>query len=276
MAAIAMTAHRTCSPDGAERNPGCHRRIDIAPGFASLHPATAAGPIDIAQIGRTLLNEVQNSQGAAMETAEDIALIRRMAEERAVCRVLNVWAYSRDSGDWDSLRNCFHPDGTIIVSWFSGSAADFVERSKAITQARRPQERSKHLLGNMRADVNGSRAVLEADAAIMVREVIDEHLFDCVSHSRFFHLMEKRNGEWRILRANCIYEKDRMDPVIPGSVPPSFYDQIDLSGPDNGFAFMRFRQTKKGRTIPPVPMAGSVEEAKLRADARTWLAGKST
>ena len=198
---------------------------------------------------------------------------RRMAEERAVCRVLQVWAYSRDGGDWDALRNCFHPDGTITVSWYSGPASGFVDRSMAMGKERRPEERSKHLLGNMRAEVNGDRAILEADTVITVREFIDDHLFDFASHARFYHLVEKRGGEWRILQANCIYEKDRLEPVIPGSVPASFYDQVDLSGPDNGFAFMKFRQTKKGRAIPKVPMAGSAEETALREAAKRWLNG---
>ena len=198
---------------------------------------------------------------------------RRMAEERAVCRVLQVWAYSRDGGDWDALRNCFHPDGTITVSWYSGPTSGFVDRSMAMGKERRPEERSKHLLGNMRAEVNGDRAILEADTVITVREFIDGHLFDFASHARFYHLVEKRGGEWRILQANCIYEKDRLEPVIPGSVPASFYDQVDLSGPDNGFAFMKFRQTKKGRAIPKVPMAGSAEETALREAAKRWLNG---
>ena len=216
---------------------------------------------------------------AAKKAAEKVvqkssALAHRMAEERAVCRVLQVWAYSRDSGDWDALRNCFHPDGTITVSWYSGPASGFVERSMAMGKERRPEERSKHLLGNMRAEVNRNRAVLESDTVITVREFIDGHLFDFASNARFFHRVEKRNGEWRILRANCIYEKDRLEPVIPGSVPASFYDQVDLTGPDSGFAFMRFRQTKKGRAIPKVPLAGSAEEIKLRAEAKAWLAAK--
>jgi len=210
----------------------------------------------------------------AKKTNSDNTLAHRMAEERAVCRVLQVWAYSRDSGDWESLRNCFHPNGTITVSWYSGPASGFVERSMAMGKERRPQERSKHLLGNMRAEVNGNRAVLEADTVITVREFIDEHLFDFASNARFYHLLEKHSGEWRILRANCIYEKDRLEPVIPGSVPAAFYDQVDLTGPDNGFAFMRFRQTKKGRAIPKVPLAGSAEESALRAEAKRWLAGK--
>jgi len=213
------------------------------------------------------------AEATLMDDAEDRSLAHRMAQERAVCRVLQVWAYSRDQGDWDALRNCFHPDGTITVSWYSGPASGFVERSMAMGQERRPEERSKHLLGNMRAEVNGNRAILEADTVITVREFIDGHLFDFASHARFFHLVEQRGGEWRILQANCIYEKDRLEPVIPGSVPASFYDQVKLEGPDNGFAFMRFRQIKKGRTIPKVPLAGTPEEAALRAEAKRWLAG---
>lgn len=215
------------------------------------------------------------TEATMTDSAKDSTLAHRMAEERAVCRVLQVWAYSRDQGDWDALRNCFHPDGTITVSWYSGPASGFVERSMAMGKERRPEERGKHLIGNMRAEVAGNRAVLEADTVITVREFIDGHLFDFASNARFFHLMEKRNGEWRILHANCIYEKDRLEPVIPGSVPASFYDQVALSGPDNGFAFMRFRQTKKGRTIPTgLPLAGSAEEAALRAEARQWLDGR--
>jgi hypothetical protein len=210
---------------------------------------------------------------AADEAMTADAMAHRMAQERAVCRVLQVWAYSRDQGDWDALRNCFHPDGTITVSWYSGPASGFVERSMAMGKERRPEERSKHLLGNMRAEVTGTRAVLEADTVITVREFIDGHLFDFASNARFFHLMEQRDGEWRIWQANCIYEKDRLEPVIPGSVPASFYDQVKLEGPGNGFAFMRFRQIKKGRTIPNVPLAGTPEEAALRAQAQRWLMG---
>jgi hypothetical protein len=211
---------------------------------------------------------------AAEGAVSEVALAHRMAEERAVCRVLQVWAYSRDLGEWDGLRACFHDDATITVSWYSGPASGFIERSMAMVKDRRPEERAKHLLGNMRADVNGHRALLEADAQITVREYIDGHLFDFASSARFYHLMEKRDGVWRIYRANCIYEKDRLDPVVPGSVPSSFYEQIALAGPESGFACMRLRQTKKGRTIPTgLPLAGSREEAALRAHGQRWLAG---
>ena len=198
----------------------------------------------------------------------------RAIEEAAVCKIRRVWAFSRDRGDWDSLRACFHPDATITVAWYSGPASGFIERSIAMAEARRPEEHHKHWLGNMRAEVHGARAVLETDAMVLIREHIDEHLFDYCSYLRFYDLVEKRDGAWRLFKASCIYEKDRLDPVIPGTVPATFYKDIELVGAEAGFAFMRFRQMKKGRSVPStVVIAGSPGEDALRREARSWLSG---
>src|SRR5262245_19740086 len=198
----------------------------------------------------------------------------RVSEEAAVCEVRRLWAFSRDRGEWDTLRACFHPDATITVAWYSGPASGFVERSIAMAAARRPEEHYKHWLGNMHADVNGARAVLETDAMVLIREYIDEHLFDYCGHLRFYDLVEKRDGVWRLLKASCIYEKDRLDPVVPGAVPASFHAGIALTGPDAGFAFMRFRQIKKGRSVPSaIVIAGSPADDALRREARAWLSG---
>jgi SnoaL-like domain len=195
-------------------------------------------------------------------------------EEDAVRDVRRRWAFSRDQGDWESLRDCFHPDATITVAWYSGPAAGFIERSIAMAGHRRPEEHHKHWLGNMRADVVGPRAVLETDAMVLIREYVDEYLFDYCCHLRFYDLVEKRDGVWRLSKASCIYEKDRLDPVIPGTVPPSFFAAIDPSGSDAGFAYMRFRQHKKGRAVPAgIVIVGSEAEQELREEGRTWLSG---
>ena len=82
----------------------------------------------------------------------------------------------------------------------------------------------------MRADINGTRAVAETDAMVLIREFIDGHLFDYCCQLRFYDLLEKRDGVWRLVKASCIYEKDRLDPVVPGAVPASFYEQVALDG----------------------------------------------
>jgi hypothetical protein len=181
--------------------------------------------------------------------------LARAAEEQAICNVRRRWAFARDQGEWEALRGCFHPDATITVAWYSGPAAGFVERSIAMAAHRRAEEHHKHWLGNMRAEINGDRAVLETDAMVLIREYIDAHLFDYCCHLRFYDLLAKRDGVWRLSKASCIYEKDRLDPVVPSTVPASFFAAIELVRPDAGFAYMEAEQT-------------------LREEGMAWLAGE--
>jgi hypothetical protein len=199
----------------------------------------------------------------------------QLADLEAIREVRRAWAFARDLGEWDALARCFHPEATITVSWYSGPALAFVERSRQMGNVRRPEERNKHLLGNMRARVNGTRATLETDIQIAIREYLDDYLFDYTAWARFYDLFEKRGGEWRISKMSCIYDKDRLDPVIPNSVPNTFYNAVPLTGIQSGFAFMGFRQIKKGRTIPEgIVLGDSDGEKKLKEEGARWLTGQ--
>jgi hypothetical protein len=200
--------------------------------------------------------------------------LQRIVDEYELARVRRVWAFSRDHSDWDTLETCFHPEATVVVSWYEGSAKGFIERSKEAAKNRKPEERSAHSLGNFRATARRNRGVLETDVQILNRDYLDGHLFDCTCYGRFYDFMEKRDGVWRIARWTCIYDKDRLDPVMPQSVPASFYQELAFSGPGNGVAFMRLRQKKKGRTVPTgLIMGDSDAERRLRAEGEAWLAG---
>lgn len=203
------------------------------------------------------------------------AQLTRLVDEFEVRRVRQVWAFSRDHGEWETMRSCFHPDATVLVSWFSGTAANFVERTVAMTNERRPEERSKHWFGNTRTKIKGDRAILETDALVLGRDFLDGHLFDFTIYGRMYDRIERRQGVWRILRMVFVYDKDRLDPVVPGSVPAAYFDKMPVIGPDSGVAFMRFRQTKKGRTVPPdIIIGGSDGERRLKQDAEAWLEGR--
>jgi hypothetical protein len=204
----------------------------------------------------------------------DISRMQRMLDEYEIMRVRRLWAYSRDHGDWETLKTCFHTDATVVVSWFEGTAEEFVERTKQMAAARKPEERSQHALGNYMATVRGDRGILEADMQVLSRDYLDGHLFDCICYGRFYDMFEKRNGEWRIAKWTCIYDKDRLDPVLPAAIPSSFYQSFRLEGEDSSFAFMRLRQVKKGRTVPRgLVMGGSEGERQLKCEGEKWLAG---
>jgi len=206
-----------------------------------------------------------------MDRSAELVLL---ADEMQVCNVRRHWAFRLDLHELDALRECFHPGASVTVSWFSGPIETFIERTKGLFAARKPEEHRKHWLGNMRAEVAGTRAVLETDVQIIIREYIGEALYDCVSYARFYDLMEKRDGVWRIGEWQTIYDKDRVDPVVPAADPAPFYAQAVFKGADSGFAFMKLRQAMKGRTVPAsIVIAGTDAEAKLRQRGARWLAG---
>jgi SnoaL-like domain len=191
-----------------------------------------------------------------------------------ICNVRRVLVFSLDLGEWETLQSCFTPDATVTVSWYSGPIAGFIERSKEIVGTRKPEEHRKHWLGNMRSEIKGTRAVLETDVMILIREYIDRSLFDYTSYARFYDFLEKRDGIWRIHEWNCIYDKDRLDPVVRSWDASSVYAPVVLEGPESAFAFMRLRQAKRGRTVPDaVVIRDSEGERKLRQRGKDWLAG---
>jgi hypothetical protein len=191
-----------------------------------------------------------------------------------ICNVRRAFAFNLDLGEWDALESCFHPDASVTVSWYSGPLGGFIERSKAMAAGRKPEEHRKHWLGNMRAEVNGTRALLETDVLILIREFIDGSLLDYTSYARFYDLFEQRAGVWRILEWHCIYDKDRLDPVVPASDASPLHAQAALEGPESGFAFMRLRQSKRGRTVPQsVVIRDTAGERRLRRRGEDWLAG---
>ena len=188
--------------------------------------------------------------------------------------VRRVWAFSLDLGEWDTLQSCFHPDATIAVSWYCGPVGGFIAHSKDMVGGRKPEKHRKHWLGNMRTEIKGTRAVLETDVLILIREFIDGALFDYTSYARFYDLLKKRDGVWRIFDWNCIYDKDRLDPVVPAWDASAVYAQAVLEGPQSGFAFMKLRQGKRGRAIPETVVIRDTEaERSLRRRGRSWLAG---
>jgi hypothetical protein len=59
-----------------------------------------------------------------------------MEDEHKIASLLIRWGHARDSGDWETLADCFHDDATIHISWISASAREFVERSRIMIEAR--------------------------------------------------------------------------------------------------------------------------------------------
>jgi len=120
---------------------------------------------------------------------------------------------SRDLGRWDTMRDCFHPDSIVNISWFNGSGPEFVDGS--IDMAKRGMC-AKHRLAPILVELSGKRAVARLTAIIDIPTVIDGVDLVLSAHARFVYRVEKRDGEWRIYSFECIYMRDELTSAIPG------------------------------------------------------------
>lgn len=151
-----------------------------------------------------------NMSGIPRDAADIVAITQLVVLEREC----------RDLGRWERMRECFHPDAVVRLSWFSGSGADFVTGS--IDMARRGVL-AKHRLGPVLVRLAGPRAVASLGATIDIPTQVGAIEAQLSSHARFMYRTERRGDEWRIAGFDAVYVRDELTAAIPGQtlqVPP--------------------------------------------------------
>ena len=97
-------------------------------------------------------------------------------------------------------------------------------------------------------------------------------LCDVLCTGRFYDFLEKREGKWGIVLRQPIYEKDRMDPVTPGSAPA--LDRALLEQFPVGYRHLAYLQTRIGYTVKrDMPGLMGPEVEALYARGAAWLKG---
>ena len=193
---------------------------------------------------------------------------------QAITNLQMTWGQARDRGEWDVLRNCFQPDGTIHIAWISGPAQDFVDRSAAMIAEFKEGEYAKHMFGGTRVQLNCDRAYCQSHVNHVARVIVDDIEFDWEFWGQFHDLIERReDGVWRLFRKSMVYEKDRLDPVHAEDVPAGYFDDIDLTDFPKQVRFICWRLIKNGRK-PATDMVviNSQEEKTLVTDSLAWMA----
>jgi hypothetical protein len=139
--------------------------------------------------------------------------VREAADVSAITQLILRERESRDTGRWEEMRDCFHPDSQIRVSWFRGNGADFVQGS--IDMAAR-KVLARHRLGPIRVVLSGDRAGATMSAIIDIPTPLDGIEMNLLSYTRFVYRAERRNGHWRIFSFDAIYLRDELTPAVPG------------------------------------------------------------
>jgi SnoaL-like domain len=201
------------------------------------------------------------------------ALPEHFLDRLAIIEVVQNWALWRDAGFWERFATVWHDDGWMSATWFQGPASSFIEVSRA------GFERGVsilHFLGGSSVDISGHRAIAQTKMTINQRAQVEGQWVDVVCTGRFYDFFEKRklNGtdQWRIVRRQPIYEKDRLDCLDPSVSLPLDAQLLDQF--PEGYKHLAYLQSKVGFTIKrDMPgLKGAVVQA-LYARGEKWLAG---
>lgn len=194
------------------------------------------------------------------------------ADTLAIRDVVENWAVWRDAGDWERFATVWHSDGYMTATWFQGSASDFIAVSRKGFES---GVRILHFLGGTSIDVRGDRAIAQTKMTINQRAEVHGVEADVVCTGRFYDFFAKVDGEWKIVRRQPIYEKDRLDVVDPAATVTLDKDQ--LARFPVGYRHLAYLQTEAGFQIKD-GLPGLTGEAveNLYAEGNAWLAGSPT
>ncbi|MFD4542944.1 nuclear transport factor 2 family protein [Streptomyces bauhiniae] len=185
-------------------------------------------------------------------------------DRQDIADLMTGWIH-RDLGEWDRLKDLFHPDGQIEITWFEGRAYDFVDASARMGAS---AFRTKHLITApvVTFAADGLRAVSETNAVI-IGENVDLRL-GCNGHNRFIDRLEKRDGVWRISDRKSVYDFGTF--TFPAGIVdidtetvaryPREYAALAYLLEASGFPVRRIFATK-----------GSDLERDIKQSAFTWL-----
>lgn len=178
--------------------------------------------------------------------------------------LMNGWMH-RDLGEWAQLRDLFHPDGTIEITWFEGLGSDFVEGSMRMGAS---DLRTKHLIATPAVTFNatGSKAILETNAIIIAENV--KLNIGCECHNRFYDLAEKRDGVWRLFHRQSVYDMGTFTfPMGPVAI-----DQSIVAKYPREYAALAYLLEQSGFPLGRVfATRGSELETTMKAEAKRWL-----
>lgn len=124
--------------------------------------------------------------------------LEALLDKQAIEEVLMRYARTVDWLDEDGQASCFWPDADIDYGFYKGDGAGW---TPVVMEVEKSAERRWHLCGGLMISVDGDHASSEC-YGITVSCAADEsgqkvdHLFG----GRYLDELEKRAGEWRIIK----------------------------------------------------------------------------
>lgn len=186
-----------------------------------------------------------------------------LQDRQDIADLMTGWIH-RDLAEWDQLLELFHDDGIIEVTWFEGLFGEFVKGSQKMGNS---GFSTKHVIGSPVITFNGDRAIVETNA-IIIGENASLGL-GCNGHNRFYDLVEKRDGVWRIVKRQSIYDMGNF--TFPVGVVD--IDQTTVAKYPREYAALAYLLEKSGFPVKRVfATKFSQQEREMKAKGKQWLA----
>jgi len=187
------------------------------------------------------------------------------SEDRVeIAGLMTGWMH-RDLGEWDELRNLFHHDATIGITWFNGTAAEFVDASRRMGASNLI---TKHVLAYPSITFRGDRALVQTNTTVLAENTALG--LGCAAYGRFWDRVEKRAGAWRILRRQSVYDMGHFT-VVTG--PPDI-DEAALRRYPREYAALAYVLERSGFPVHgEFPTRGGPLETAMTRAGSDWLHG---
>jgi hypothetical protein len=186
-----------------------------------------------------------------------------LEDRQSIADLMTGWIH-RDLAEWDKLRELFRPDGTVEISWFKGTASDFVDGSMRMGKS---DFGTKHDISAPVVTINGNKAIAETNA-VVIGENVRLNL-GVSAHARFYDRVEKRKGVWRIANRQGIYDFCYFN--FPQGVVE--IDRELVKKYPREYAALAYLLEKSGFPVKGVfATKGSDLEKTMKANGQAWLA----
>jgi hypothetical protein len=190
-------------------------------------------------------------------------MLTYLEDRQQITDLITGWIH-RDLGQWDDLAQLAHPDGVIEITWFEGPFAEFVEGSKRMGKS---DLRTKHLIGTPVVSFNGNKAIVETNAVIVAENICLD--LGCSVHNRFYDLVEKRQGLWKLIKRQSIYDMGSF--TFPQGLVE--IDREAVARYPREYAPLAYLLEKSGFPLNRLfATRGSELEQAMRKQAGDWLA----
>lgn len=180
------------------------------------------------------------SGGPAVNTA----FLRSQDDVSAVTQIVLRERQARDNGWWDRMMATYWPDSVVDVTWYHGDGPGFVNASRKLSSG---GVTGKHRLLAPIADIRGNKAHVEVGSRNWSQFQYRGQTININANIRINYRLEKRDGEWRILSMQAIYEHSELTPDAPGEVLDIPASELAKYRPS--YAALSWALTQRGLTM---------------------------